>query len=101
MKLTIYAKTKKTSEGRSFKVYLSRLYNKRTGEDVPVRVVFQEGCTLPTIFPCNIVAEKADMNLSEKKYRDEQGEEHITRSLWIKDYQMGEPFEDHSLDDYE
>lgn len=100
MELTIYAKTKKTAEGRSFRIYLSRLTNKKTGEEVPVRVNFQEGLPLPTVFPVNIVIKREDANLSEKRYKDEEGEEHLTRSLWIKAYEMGSPFEDHSLDDY-
>lgn len=101
MNLTLYAKTKKTSEGRTFKIYLSRLINKKTEEEIPVRVNFREGLPLPTIYPCNIVVEKKDANLSTKKYTDEEGHEHISHNLWVNAYQMGEPFEDHSLDDYE
>ncbi len=101
MNLTIYAKTKKTNEGRSFKIYLTRLTRKSTGEEVPARVNFAEGVPLPTLFPVNIVIERKDANLSEKKYKDADGVEHITYNLWVNDYQPGEPYEDHSLDDFE
>lgn len=100
MEITIYAKNKKTAEGRSFRIYLSRLTNKRTGEVVPVRVNFKEGLPLPTVFPVNIVVQKKDANLAETHYRDDEGEERVARSLWVNAYEMGNPFEDHSLDDY-
>lgn len=101
MEITIYAKTKKTAEGRTFKIYLSRITRKSTGEEVPVRVNFAEGVPLPTLFPVNILVDKKDANLSKKTYKDADGVEHITYNLWVNDYQPGAPFEDHSLDDFE
>lgn len=106
MQLAVYSKTMKSSiDNRSFRIYLSRLQRKPTeecpeGEEVPVRVQFREGTPLPTLFPCNIVVDKANANLSKRKYTDKDGKECITYTLWVNEYKPGEPFEDHSLDDF-
>lgn len=102
MQLTIFAKTKKTAEGRTFRIYLSRLINKNSGEELPVRVQFREGIPVPSLYPINIIVEKKDANLSTKKFTDDEGKEHVTHTLWVNSYQTSpEPFVDHSLDDYE
>lgn len=101
MNLTVYAKTKKTAEGRTFRIYLSRITRKSTGEEVPVRINFKEGVPLPTVFPVNLIVEKEDANLTVKHYKNDEGEDCTAHNLWIEKYTMGEPFVDHSLDDYE
>lgn len=101
MNITVYAKTKKTAEGRTFRIYLSRVHRKSTGEEIPVRVNFKEGVPVPTVFPVNLVVDKKDANLATKHYRDDEGVERTSQTLWIEKYEMGEPFEDHSLDDFE
>lgn len=101
MEITVYAKTKKTVEGRTFRIYLSRITRKSTGEQIPVRVNFKEGVPLPTVFPVNLVIQKENANLTEKHYYDDEGVKRTSHNLWIEKYEMGEPFVDHSLDDYE
>lgn len=101
MQLDIYSKLKKGSDGRSFRIYLSRLTRKSDGEQIPVRVCFQEGQALPTSFPCTILVEKSDANLSDKTYTTSDGETRKSYTLWVDKYEPGPPFEDHSLDDYE
>ena len=101
MKITVFAKTMKTKEGKSFKIYLSRLV-KKTGEEVPVRVQFTEGTPLPTVYPVIIEVPKSGAQLSPRKYLDKDGVESESYTLWVREYMpTGEEYVDHSLDDFE
>lgn len=101
MKLTIFSKSMKSKEDRKFKVYLTRL-KKKDGEEVPVRVSWAEGVVIPNAFPCIIIVEKKDANLSQKKYTDSDGNPAYSYTLWVNDYKpSGEEYVDHSLDEYE
>ena len=102
MEITVFAKTRKTPENRTFRTYLTRLHKKDTGEEVTVGVRFAEGIPLPSIFPCNLILDKKNANLSQRRYTTEDGEVRFSQTLWIKEYQLSDvPFVDHSLDDYE
>ncbi len=102
MEITVFAKNMKTKEGRSFRVYLSRLHNNRTGEEDSVRIQFREGLTLPTLFPVIIEVRKEDANLSTRTYTDDKGTQHVNKTLWVNEYRMSpREYVDHSLDDYE
>ena len=61
--LTIYAKTRKTKDGREFKTYFTTLPN---GEKVKVK--FQRDSGEPKQFPCNIDLMQSGCNLSSEKY---------------------------------
>ncbi len=61
--LTIFAKTRKTKDGREFKIYLTTLPN---GEKVKVK--FPGDCDKPNQFPCNIDLMQDGCNLSTEKY---------------------------------
>jgi hypothetical protein len=102
MKLTIFSKSLRSKEGKPFKVYLSRLRNNKTGEEVTCRVNFPEGTAIPPTFPVIVTVDKQNANLSERKYTDESGQTHTTYTLWVKAYTLtGEEYVDHSLDDFE
>lgn len=101
MKLTVFSKTMKSKEDRKFKVYLTRL-RKKDGEEVPVRVSWAEGVVIPATFPCVILVDKKDANLSTKSYKDSEGNQGVSYTLWVNDYKpSGEEYVDHSLDDFE
>ena len=61
--LTIFAKTRKTKDGREFKTYFTTLPN---GEKVKAK--FQRDCGEPKQFPCNIDLMQGGCNLSSEKY---------------------------------
>lgn len=101
MKLTIFSKSMKSKEDRKFKVYLTRL-KRKDGEEVPVRVSWAESVVIPSSFPCIIEVEKKNANLSQKKYKDLEGNEGVSYTLWVNEYTLSkEEYVDHSLDDFE
>lgn len=101
LNLTVFSKTMKSREGRSFEIYLSRITNKKTGEELPVRVQFSRTCTAPQSCPCIIMIEQHDAHLSTKSYTTESGESRVTYTLWINAYTLSaEPYVDHSLDEF-
>lgn len=102
MKLTIFCKSLRNRDGKPFKVYLTRLQNAKTGDQLTCRVNFREGVALPATFPAIVEVNKSDANLSTRTYNDESGQVHTTYTLWVNAYTpTGEEYVDHSLDDYE
>jgi len=104
MEITVYAKKRTTKEGKTFYSYLSRLTNKRTGQDVTVAVKFRESAGYPDAKSCpmNIKFVKSDGNLTSKPIVDEEtGEEiGVSNVLWVSAWEEGAPFVDDSLDDF-
>ena len=102
MEITIFAKNKRTKEGKPFVTYLSTL-RKKTGAMQTVAVRFRETCLAPRPEDCpkNIVIEKSDANLSEKHYTGVGGETCTAFTLWVSKYSDGSDYVDTSLDDYE
>lgn len=102
MEIAIFAKARTTKEGKSFHSYLSRITNKRTGEELPVTVKFRDDCkpVPPTDCPCNIVIEKEDTSLSSRKFTTEDGTAGIGYTLWVGSWDFGGEFVDHSMDDF-
>lgn len=102
MKLTVFAKSMKSAEGKPFKVYLSRLTNTKTGEEISVRLNLRDDLPRLQECPCIIEVDKKDANLAKRSLTDENGETHTYYTLWVNKYKMSdEEFIDHSLDDYE
>lgn len=102
MKATIFAKRRKTFDGRSFYGYLTTLTHK-DGTEVTVSVKFRDTCGTPKPEDCpvNIVFDKSAANLSKHTYVVEStGEVGVGYTLWVSDWQEGEPYVDTSLDDY-
>ena len=98
IQITVFAKTRKTEEGRAFTSYNGRL-TKKNGETLSVGIKFKSPCTGPNKeeCPCNIIFEKQDANLAQRY--DEEADR-VYSTLWIAAYKMGEPYEDHSLDEF-
>ena len=103
MIITVFAKRRQSNDGKVFFNYLSVLRNKK-GEDIPVQVKFREsaGNPRPEECPCNIVINKNDANLSERRYTDETTAEiRVAKTLWVTKWEKGEKYIDHSLDDFD
>lgn len=102
MKITLFAKTAHSRDGKAFIRYIGRLTNKegkeiamtvRPSGDIPQFV--QSKC------PYIIEFDKKDANLQSKKYTDKDGNERTSYTLWLKQYkESDEKFVDHSLDDF-
>ena len=95
--LTIYAKTQKTKDGKTFKIYLTTL--KKSGEEIVVRVRFNHD--VPKEFPVNIEVERNQANLQTRSVftADRQITSH---TLWIREWDYAdEAYRDKSLDDVE
>jgi len=104
MQLTIFAKRGQSKDGKNFNIYLGRLVNKNTGEEVNVRVKFREdaGQPKPERCPMNIVVDKNDANLVTSTYTvEDTGEQRTRRTLWVSKWSEGAPYVDHSLDEYD
>lgn len=102
MFLTIFAKKRTSKDNKSFYTYLTQLKKKESDENVTVQVKFPDDFKPnPAECPMNIEVEKKNANLQEKKVITDSGEI-VSRTLWVKDYEVSEnPYEDSSLDDYD
>lgn len=101
MKITVYAKRKKTKTGKEFFTYLTTL-TKKDGTEEMLEVKFREECGAPKNCPCNIVVNKEDANISKQTItREDNGEVYEVKKLWITSWSSGEPYVDTSLDEYD
>ena len=99
MNLTIYGKRRQSADGKTFVSYLTKL-TKKSGEEITATVKFRTDVRPPEC-PANIVVDKADANLSPRKYIDGvTGEEKQSYTLWVSKYENGETYVDHSLDEF-
>ena len=98
MKALIFAKKRRTKEGKEFYGYIATLTNK-DGEEQTIGAKFKEECgnPKPEACPLYIEFEKEDANISTKN------ETQVSRkTLWISKYIISdEKYVDHSLDDFE
>lgn len=106
MKLTVYA-SKRTATGengkaKTFYTYLTTL-KRKDGTELVTAVKFREICGNPDPEKCpmNIVVEKTNANLSVRNYTNDEGEVLPSYTLWVTAWEEGEPYVDHSLDDFE
>lgn len=104
MEITVFAKKRKTREGKAFTSYLTKLVRKSTGEAITATVKFREECGTPKAesCPCNIIVDKSQANLSSKEFeREDTGETVTSYSLWVSEWSKGSEYVDKSLDDFE
>lgn len=102
MKITLFAKTAHTKEGKAFIRYIGRM-TKKNGEEISVAVrtvngikPFEQGKC-----PCIIEFNKEDANLQAHKYTNKDGEEATSYTLWLNSYkESDEKYVDHSLDEF-
>ena len=103
MEITIYAKKRTTTEGKTFFSYLSTL-TRKDGTKQTVSVKFRDtaGNPKPEDCPMNIKFDRCMANMATKEFtRDDTGEVGTSYTLWIPAWEPGTPFIDHSLDDFE
>ena len=103
MQLTIFAKKRKTKDGRTFTAYVTKL-TKTDGTTVTAGVKFREDCGAPKSenCPCVIEINKREANLSTSTYvREDTGEIAKSHTLCVSAWEMVGPWVDTSLDDYE
>ena len=99
MKVTVFAKKKQTKEGRPFTAYVGRM-TKKDGTEQAMSVKFKD-CEPPVVCPCNLEFDKQNGNISITSYPTEDGKIGESRTLWLSAWMKGEPYVDHSLDDFE
>ena len=103
MKITLFAKTVHSRDGKAFIHYIGKLTNK-AGEEISVvvRTVSDIPQFVQSKCPYTIEFDKKDANLQSKKYTDRDGNERTSYTLWLKKYtESSETFVDHSLDDFD
>ena len=103
MEITIYAKKRRTTEGKSFFSYLSTL-TRKDGTKQTVSVRFRDDCgnPKPEKCPMNIKFDKDNANMTTREFtREDTGEAGTSYTLWVSKWEPGALFVDHSLDDFE
>lgn len=103
MEITVFAKQRTNKEGKPFTSYITKLVNKKTGDEETMSAKFRMECGAPKAedCPCNIVIEKGKANITRSTYtREDTGEVMDVKTLWISSWSKGSKYEDHSMDDY-
>lgn len=103
MEITIYAKKRTTRDGKkTFFSYLTTL-KKKDGSPCTCAVKFAQPAENPDPLDCpiNILVDRKDCNMSVEPYTNERtGQIQNSYRLWIKNYTVGSPYVDHSMDDF-
>ena len=102
MEITIYAKKRQSSDGKSFYAYLTRMTRKDGTVDT-MGVKFRDDCGAPKgeSCPCNIIINRGDANVTKGEYvREDTGDVIETRTLWVQHWERGSEYVDTSLDEY-
>ena len=103
MEITVYAKKRQTRDGKeSFFSYLTTL-KKKDGSPCTCAVKFAAPAKNPDPLECpmNIIVRKEDCNMVVEPYtNDRTGETKDSYRLWIKNFEMGSPYVDYSMDDF-
>ena len=102
MQLTIFAKKRRTGDGKTFYTYLSTL-TRRDGRNDTVAVNFRDSCGKPKPEQCpmNIIVDKTACNVSTREYvRASTGELCESKTLWVSAWTVGGSYVDTSMDEY-
>lgn len=105
MEIAIFAKKRNTRDGKVFHQFLTTL-TRNDGTTETMRVAFRNiddnAMPKPESCPRNIRFDKTDANIAVSSYTDnETGEIKQRKTLWVSKWEPGQPYVDHSLDDYE
>lgn len=103
MEITIYAKKRHASDGKTFYSYLSTLTRKDgTKQTVSVKFRDEAGNPKPEKCPMNVKFDKGNANMTARAFtRRDTGEVGMSYTLWVSAWEPGAPFVDNSLDDFE
>ena len=107
MKILLFAKKRKTHDGRDFTAYVAKL-EKKDGTEITTSVKFREECGSPKASecPCYIEVEKKKCNFNVNEYEivdDDSGEvkKVTSNTLWITDWKASsEKWVDKSMDEF-
>lgn len=102
MKITIFAKQRKTADGRPFTSYITRLTRISDGNTFAASVKFRESCGAPpaTECPCILEINKRACNLSSHEYTNTTtGETGTGYELWVTAWKKCGEYIDTSMDD--
>ena len=102
MKITLFAKTAHTKDGKAFIRYIGRMTN-NAGKEVSMTVRTSGKAPAFDQDKCPYIVEfdQKDANLQSHKYTDKDGNEKTSYTLWLKKYKdSDEKYVDHSLDDF-
>ena len=102
MQITIFAKKRSTSEGKTFFNYLATLPLK-DGTEQTVTVKFREDVIRPKPENCpmNIKFEKDNASISKRTYEKDDGSTGIGYTLWVGDWAEGDPYVDESFEEFD
>lgn len=101
MTLTIFAKKRKTKDGKEFPIFITRM-TKKDGSELVANIQFVD-CDKPkpNACPLNIDVEKTDANLTCRTVTTDDGNVYENNTLWVKAYsESKEAYVDHSLDEF-
>lgn len=100
LKFTLFAKKRKTKEGKEFYNFFTTL-TRKDGSELTTSVKFN-GCEppKPSQCPINLEVPRDKANLSLKTVTADDGNVYENNTLWVKEYTEGEPYVDHSLDEF-
>ena len=102
MELAIYAKKRTMTNGKTFYSYLATLPRKDgTDQTVTVRFRDEAGSPDPAKCPMNIIVDKKDSNVSKRTYTTADGEIGTAYTLWVSAWEVGAPYIDTSLDEFD
>lgn len=104
MEITVFAKKRTATDGRTFNSYFGKL-TKKTGEVITAQIKFRDECGAPSKCPCNIIVNHSDCNYSEKQktYTDattQEQKETTERVLWVSGWSDGAEYVDTSMDEF-
>lgn len=102
MKITIFAKKRQSNDGKVFYNYLATL-PKKDGTEQTVTVKFRQDVVRPKpeMCPMNILVMKEDASISKRTYQTESGETGTAYTMWIGEWQQGDPYVDTSFDEFD
>lgn len=111
MEITLFSKKRMTKEGKVFYNFLATL-TKKDGSQLLATVKFRDeaGTPKPENCPMNILVDKNNCNLAIRKFTRQitdpengeiSSEEGQSYTLWVSSWIPGDPYVDHSMDDFE
>lgn len=102
MRITLFAKTAHTKDGKPFTRYIGKM-DKKDGSQITVtcRATDKAKDLKSLTYPAIIEFDKKDANLASQTYTRKDGTEGTSYTLWLNKWaESSEKYVDHSLDDF-